>query len=78
MTSISPWELLHYHIDHLPAAARFFSSLFITAADHDKGLQELGWRHRREICSRAGTGGAGLGLRQFRGAAGQGLPIVRV
>ncbi len=33
--------LLHYHLDHLPAAARFFSSLFITAADHDKGLQEL-------------------------------------
>jgi Tfp pilus assembly protein PilF len=34
--------LLHYHLDHLPAAARFFSSLFITAADHDRGLQELG------------------------------------
>jgi tetratricopeptide (TPR) repeat protein len=33
--------LLHYHLDHLPAMTRFFSSLFITAADHDKGLQEL-------------------------------------
>ena len=34
--------LLHYHLAHLPAAARFFSSLFITAADRAKGLQELG------------------------------------
>jgi len=33
--------LIHYHLDHLPAAARFFSFLFITAADRDKGLQEL-------------------------------------
>ncbi len=33
--------LLHYHLDHLPATTRFFSSLFITTADHDKGLQEL-------------------------------------
>jgi tetratricopeptide (TPR) repeat protein len=33
--------LLHYHLDHLSPAARFFSSLLITAADHDKGLQEL-------------------------------------
>jgi tetratricopeptide (TPR) repeat protein len=36
-----PTGLLHYHLDHLPAAARFFSSLFITSADHDKGLREL-------------------------------------
>ena len=34
--------LLHYRLGHLPATARFFSSLFITAADRDKGLQELG------------------------------------
>jgi Tfp pilus assembly protein PilF len=34
--------LLHYHLDHLPAAARLFSSLFIAKADRDKGLQELG------------------------------------
>jgi tetratricopeptide (TPR) repeat protein len=33
--------LLHYHLDHLSPTARFFSSLLITAADHDKGLQEL-------------------------------------
>jgi tetratricopeptide (TPR) repeat protein len=36
-----PIGLLHYHLDHLPAAARFFSSLLVTAADHQKGLQEL-------------------------------------
>jgi tetratricopeptide (TPR) repeat protein len=36
-----PIGLLHYHLDHLPAAARFFSSLLITAANHQKGLQEL-------------------------------------
>ncbi len=36
-----PIGLLHYHLDHLPAAARFVSALFITRADHDKGLQEL-------------------------------------
>jgi tetratricopeptide (TPR) repeat protein len=36
-----PLGLLHYHLDHLPAAARVFSSLLITAADHQKGLQEL-------------------------------------
>jgi tetratricopeptide (TPR) repeat protein len=39
--------LLHYHLDHLPGAARFFSSLLITAADHDKGLQELGLAAQR-------------------------------
>lgn len=33
--------LLHYHLDHLPAVTRFFSSLLITAADRQKGLQEL-------------------------------------
>ena len=33
--------LLHYHLDHLPGVARFFSTLLITAADHDKGIQEL-------------------------------------
>ena len=36
-----PMGLVHYHLDHLPAAARFFSSLFITSADREKGLQEL-------------------------------------
>lgn len=36
-----PLGLLHYHLDHLPAAARIFSALLITAADHQKGLQEL-------------------------------------
>jgi tetratricopeptide (TPR) repeat protein len=36
-----PMGLLHYHLDHLPAAARFFSSLLITASDHQKGIQEL-------------------------------------
>ena len=33
--------LLHYHLDHLPAAARLFSFLFITSGDREKGLQEL-------------------------------------
>jgi tetratricopeptide (TPR) repeat protein len=33
--------LLHYHLAHLSAAARFFSSLFITAGNREKGLQEL-------------------------------------
>jgi len=33
--------LLHYHLDHLPPAARFFSSLLITSGDSRKGLQEL-------------------------------------
>jgi tetratricopeptide (TPR) repeat protein len=33
--------LLHYHLDHLPPAARFFSSLLITSGDSKKGLQEL-------------------------------------
>jgi tetratricopeptide (TPR) repeat protein len=36
-----PLGLLHYHLDHLPAAVRIFSALLITAADHQKGLQEL-------------------------------------
>ncbi|MDA8124552.1 MAG: hypothetical protein M0009_05110 [Deltaproteobacteria bacterium] len=36
-----PIGLLHYHLDHLPTAARFISSLLVTAADHQKGLQEL-------------------------------------
>jgi tetratricopeptide (TPR) repeat protein len=36
-----PIGLLHYHIDHLPGATRFFSSLFVTAGDRQKGLQEL-------------------------------------
>lgn len=36
-----PIGLLHYHLDHLPAVTRFLSSLFITAADRQKGLQEL-------------------------------------
>jgi len=36
-----PLGLLHYHLDHLPAAARIFSALLITAADHQKGLEEL-------------------------------------
>jgi hypothetical protein len=34
--------LLHYHLAHLPAAARFVSSLFITTGNREKGLQELG------------------------------------
>ncbi|MGO9137022.1 MAG: hypothetical protein ACLP9S_04015 [Syntrophales bacterium] len=33
--------LLHYHLDHLPPLARFFSSLLIAAGDSKKGLQEL-------------------------------------
>ena len=33
--------LLHYHLDHLPPVARFFSSLLITSGDRKKGLQEL-------------------------------------
>ncbi len=37
-----PIGLLHYHIDHLPGLARFFSSLLITAGNQRQGLQELG------------------------------------
>ena len=33
--------LLHYHLDHLPPLARFFSSLLIVSGDSKKGLQEL-------------------------------------
>jgi len=33
--------LLHYHLDHLPPLARFFSSLLIASGDSKKGLQEL-------------------------------------
>jgi tetratricopeptide (TPR) repeat protein len=36
-----PIGLLHYHIDHLPGMTRFFSTLFVTAGDRRKGLQEL-------------------------------------
>ena len=36
-----PIGLLHYHIDHLPGLARFFSSLLITAGNQRQGLQEL-------------------------------------
>lgn len=36
-----PIGLLHYHLDHLPAVTRLLSSLLITAADRQKGLQEL-------------------------------------
>ena len=36
-----PIGLLHYHLDHLPAAARLFTSLLITPGDRQKGLQEL-------------------------------------
>ena len=33
--------LLHYHLDHLPPLARFFSSMLIASGDSKKGLQEL-------------------------------------
>jgi tetratricopeptide (TPR) repeat protein len=33
--------LLHYHLDHLPSLARFFSSMLIASGDSKKGLQEL-------------------------------------
>lgn len=33
--------VLHYHLQHLPGLARFLSALFITAADQEKGIQEL-------------------------------------
>lgn len=33
--------LLHYHLHHLPGLARFLSSLFITPADQEKGIEEL-------------------------------------
>jgi tetratricopeptide (TPR) repeat protein len=36
-----PIGLLHYHIDHLPGLARFFSSLLITAGNKRQGIQEL-------------------------------------
>jgi hypothetical protein len=36
-----PFGLLHYHIDHLPGLARFFSSLLITAGNKRLGIQEL-------------------------------------
>src|SRR3972149_6447659 len=35
--------LLHYHIGRLSRMTRFFSSLLITAGDHEKGIQELGF-----------------------------------
>lgn len=41
--------LLHYHIDHLPAMSRFLSSVFLTAGDRQKGLEEL------ELAARKGT-----------------------
>jgi tetratricopeptide (TPR) repeat protein len=33
--------LFHYHIVHLPALARVFSSLLVTGGDRQKGLQEI-------------------------------------
>ena len=65
--------LLHYHLDHLPAAARFFSSLFITAARPRKGPSGAG-AGGAEGGSAQGAcpGGTCLGLHQFRGTAGQG------
>lgn len=33
--------LVHYHLDRLPTVTRFFSSLVVTAADRQRGLQEL-------------------------------------
>ena len=36
-----PIGLLHYHIDHLPGLARFFSSLLITEGNRRQGLQEF-------------------------------------
>lgn len=36
-----PLGVLHYHLAHLPGLARFLSALFITAADPEKGIQEL-------------------------------------
>ncbi len=36
-----PIGLLHYHIDHLPGLARFFSSLLITAGTKRQGIKEL-------------------------------------
>lgn len=36
-----PLGILHYHLHHLPGLARFLSSLFITPADQEKGIQEL-------------------------------------
>ncbi len=36
-----PLGILHYHLHYLPGLARLFSTLFITAADQEKGIQEL-------------------------------------
>jgi tetratricopeptide (TPR) repeat protein len=47
-----PIGLLHYHLDHLPGAARFFSSLLITQGDNQKGLQELGLTAQKGILLR--------------------------
>jgi tetratricopeptide (TPR) repeat protein len=33
--------LIHYHLDQLPSVTRFISSIFITSADHHRGIQEL-------------------------------------
>ncbi len=33
--------ILHYHIDHLPGLTRFFSSLWVTSGDREKGLKEI-------------------------------------
>lgn len=33
--------LLRYHIDHLPGATRFLSSLFLTEGNKQKGMQEI-------------------------------------
>jgi tetratricopeptide (TPR) repeat protein len=36
-----PMGFLHYHLDHLSALGRFFSSIFIVSGDSQKGLREL-------------------------------------
>ncbi len=70
--------LLHYHLGHLPAAARFFSALFITAADLNKGLQELGLAAQKgDLLKELAQAELVSVYTNFEAQPGKALPIAR-
>jgi Tfp pilus assembly protein PilF len=70
--------LLHYHLAHLPGAARFFTALFVTAADRTKGLQELGLAAQKgDLLRELAQAELVSVYANFEAQPGKALPIVR-
>jgi tetratricopeptide (TPR) repeat protein len=70
--------LLHYHIAHLPALSRFFSSLLITSGNHQGGLQELELAaHRGDLLKEFAQAELSSVYEYFEKKPEQALPIIR-